>query len=158
MGLTDDDGPDVKEEEQQDVCSLLKREDEWEDMVWNALCKAVQGVESMTGERGRHDPLVVRLVESLIDCRVMQATVYPVDEEIGKANEEGKLYEVVKRERRLVESVVELRVSANLSDKGHSREYRHARHGAHGLLNLQPYLVFQVFRMCEGGVVEYEEV
>lgn len=48
-------------------------------------------MESVRGERRGHDPLVVRLVQLLVEHRVVQGTVDPVDEEVGEADEEGEL-------------------------------------------------------------------
>lgn len=39
--LTDEDGPDVDEGEESDVCELLEGEEEWEDVVGHALHVAV---------------------------------------------------------------------------------------------------------------------
>lgn len=47
---------------------------------------------------GRHDPLVVWLVERLVDCRVVQTPVDPVDAEIGKGDEYWELQVVVQKE------------------------------------------------------------
>lgn len=45
----------------------------------------------MRGERRGHNPLVVRLVQLLVEPGVVQSAVDPVNEEIGEADEEGEL-------------------------------------------------------------------
>ena len=65
--LTDDDGPDVDEGEERDVCELLQWKQEREDVIGYTLRIAVQRMEGMACVRGRHDPFVMRLVEGLVD-------------------------------------------------------------------------------------------
>lgn len=89
--VVDHDGPDVDEHEQSNVGELLQREEEGEDVVRQRLSVAVERVESVRGEWRRHDPLVVRLVQLLVNHGVVQAAVNPVDEEVGEADEEGEL-------------------------------------------------------------------
>ena len=95
IARTDHDGPDVDEDEEADVGELLEGKEEWEDVVGDALREAVYWVESVAGEGGRHDPLMMWLVEGPVDPGVMEAAVDPVDEEVGKDEKEGKLEEVV---------------------------------------------------------------
>lgn len=45
----------------------------------------------MARKRGWHDPFMVWFMESLVDERMMQAPMYPVDEEVGKGDEEWEL-------------------------------------------------------------------
>ena len=68
MEHTDHDGPDIDEDEESHVGKFLKREEEGEDMIGDALRKAVYRVERMAGEGSGHDPLVVRFVEVLVDA------------------------------------------------------------------------------------------
>lgn len=60
-------------------------------MVWHALSKPVKWMEGMARKRGWHDPFMVWFMESLVNQRMMQAPVYPVDEEICKGDEEWEL-------------------------------------------------------------------
>ena len=71
LSIVDHDGPDVDEGEECYVCELLEREDKREEMVRDGLSEAVQGVEGMGCERRGHDPLMVRLVQSLVDRGVV---------------------------------------------------------------------------------------
>ena len=43
----------------------------------------------------RHDPLVMRFMQLLVDQRVVQAPVDPIDAEVGEEDEQGKLEEVI---------------------------------------------------------------
>ena len=89
--LTDQDCPDVDEDEQQNIRKFLQGKEKREDVVGYALREAVERMEGMTGKGGRHDPFVMLLVQFLIDQRMMQSPVDPIDAQIGKKDEEGKL-------------------------------------------------------------------
>ena len=69
--LTNKDCPDVDEEEQSDICKLLKRKNKGENMVRRALGESVQWVESMASKWCRHDPFMMRLVQCLVCHRVV---------------------------------------------------------------------------------------
>lgn len=45
----------------------------------------------MASVRCGHDPLVMGFMECLVDLRVVQAPVNPVNEEVGKSDEKGEL-------------------------------------------------------------------
>lgn len=64
-------------------------------MVRYALCEAVERVESMARIRRGHDPLVVGLVQNSVKARMVQASVNPIDEEVGKTDEEWELQDIV---------------------------------------------------------------
>ena len=53
----------------------------------------------MARERCGHDPLMMRFVQSFVYQGMMQPPMDPVDEQVGEADEEGELDEVVERER-----------------------------------------------------------
>ena len=154
LAIVDEDCPDVDRDEEQHVRELLQREDEWEDVVWETLGPAVDGMEGMRGVRRRHDPLVVRLVQAFVDQGMMQATVDPVDEEIGEHEEERELENVVKREGRIVQRVVHLSVAHDFHEEEGRSEGGQSGHRLHGLLNLHAHLVLEVLRVVEGGFVE----
>jgi len=75
--------------------NFLKREDEWEYMVWHTLCKPIQWMESMAGIWRRHDPLVMGLVQRLVNFGMVQAPVDPVNAQIREEEKQGKLKNVV---------------------------------------------------------------
>lgn len=122
LAIMNEDGPQVDKSEQEDVGKLLQGEDEGEDVVRDTLRPAIERVEGVRGVRAGHDPFVVRLVQGLVDAGVVQATVDPVDEEVGKADEEGDLDEAVVREGLFGGGVVKFGVSADLQNEERSRQ------------------------------------
>ena len=95
----DEDGPEIDKGEESNVCKFLEGKQEREQVVRNRLREAVHWVEGMRSEWCRHDPFVVWLVESLVDARMVQTAVYPIDQEIREKDEERELDDVIKRER-----------------------------------------------------------
>lgn len=158
LAVVDDDGPDVDQHEEQDVRVLVQREDEREDVVWQTLGPAVERMEGVRGVGSRHDPLVVWLVQALVNHGVMQAAVDPVDEEIGEHEEERELEYVVQRKRRVANSVVHVSVAADFEEEKGNGGGGHARHGLHCLSDLHAHLVLEVFRVVEVGFVKDEVV
>jgi len=80
-------------------------------MIWCRLGEAIERMKSVAGVRRRHDPFVVGLVQCLVDHRMVQPSVNPVDEEVGEEDEEWELKVVVQREGGFVEPVVEFGVA-----------------------------------------------
>jgi len=158
LAVVDEDGPDLDEEEEGQVCEFLQREDEGEDVVGNRLGPAVDGVEGDGGVGGRHDPFVVGFVQGFVDGGVVQAAVDEVDEAVGEEEEEGELEEVVPGEGRFGGCVVELGVAADFGEEEGRGEQGHVRHAVYGLRDLHLDLVLEEFRVLEGGLVEDEDV
>lgn len=71
LSVVDHDRPDIDEGEKRNVGELLQWEDEWEEVVWHTLAVAIKRVEGVAGVWRRHDPLVVWLVQCLVDTRVV---------------------------------------------------------------------------------------
>ena len=90
-GLTDENGPEVDEDEQGDVGEFLEWEDVREDVVGYTLGETIQWVKRVAGVRRGHDPFVMGFMQDLVNARVVQAAMDPVDEEIGEGDEEGEL-------------------------------------------------------------------
>lgn len=67
FSVVDKDGPHVDEDEQPNISNLLKREDEWEDVVWDRLGESIKRVESVGRKRSRHDPLMMWLMQRLVN-------------------------------------------------------------------------------------------
>ena len=126
--IVDQDGPEVDETEEENICELLEREDKREQVVRHTLRPAIKRVERMRCKGTRHDPLVVRLVQSLIDQGVVQASVNPVNAEIGERDEQRELNEAVKPERLLVECIVQFGVTTDLCDQERGSQKRHNGH------------------------------
>lgn len=127
-------------------------------MVRNTLRPTIQGVEGMRREGARHNPLVMGLVEGLVNQRVVQAAVNPVDAEIGEGDKKRKLEDAIVRERLFVDGVVQLGVSPNLGDQEGSGQKRHDRHRSHGLRNLHGDLIFEELWMLDCRLVPDEDV
>ena len=127
-------------------------------MVGQGLGEAVERVEGVAGKRRRHDPLVVRLVDVLVDERVVQASVDPVDAEVGEEQEERELQVRVPPAGAVLDPIVQLRVAAHLGHEGRHHEDRHDGDGRHGLADLLPDLVPQEARMRQVDLVVHDHV
>lgn len=108
LAVVDEDGPNLDEDEEAEVSELLEREDEREEVVGHALEETIDRVEGDGGVGGRHDPLVVRLVQGLVHGAVVQTTVDEVHQAIGEDYEEGELDDVVPHAGPVVHAVVQL--------------------------------------------------
>lgn len=100
LAVVDEDGPDLDEEEEGQVCEFLQGKDEGEDVVGDGLRPAVYRVECDCCVGCWHDPFVVGLVEGFVEGGVVQTPVDEVDEHVGEEEEEGELEEVVPGEGR----------------------------------------------------------
>lgn len=114
LAIVDQDGPEVDKDEEQNKRHFLQGEKEGKDVVGDGLGEAVEGVEGVGGEGSGHDPLVVRLVKTLVDERVMQPAMDPVDAEIGKHDEEGELEPIIGGKWGVVDQIVEFGPAAHL--------------------------------------------
>lgn len=117
LAIVNHDGPQVDKDEKTNIGYLLQREDEGENVVGKRLSEAVERVEGMAGEGSRHDPLVVSLVEVLIDEWEVQPSVSPVDAEIGKGEEERELKKVVPHSRAVLGGIIKLSITAHFGEK-----------------------------------------
>ncbi len=158
FSVVDDDGPDLHEGEEAEVCELLQREDERENVVWYRLQPAVHRVEGNGRVWGWHDPLVMWLVEILIDQGMMQKSMDPVDGEIGEEEEEREYQVIVVWVRLVRKGIIELRVASNFCKEEWSGEDRDPRHCADGLCYLLADLILQELGMLVGCFVEDEDV
>lgn len=128
-------------------------------MIRHALAPPVHGVERVARIRCRHDPLVMRLVQPLVDERVVQPAMDPVDAAVGEGDEERVLQVRVPRAvGGFVEGVVELRVAAYLGDEEGRGQRRHDWDGSQRLFDFLADLVAEEFGMVHLGVVEDEVV
>lgn len=106
LAVVDENGPNLDEDEEAEISELLERENKREDVIGHALEEAVNRVEGDRGVWGRHDPLVVGLVQGLVDERVVQTAVDEVYEAVGEEDKEWKLEDVVPHARSVLEAVV----------------------------------------------------
>ena len=79
VSLVDPESGDVWEEEEGDEGEQVHGQHVASAYVEQSSHDTIQGVESVTGEGGRHDELVVLLVHILVHHSVMGQTVPPVD-------------------------------------------------------------------------------
>ena len=156
--LTNEDRPNIDEDEERYVGKFLERKDEWEDVVRHALREAIHRVEGMACIRRRHYPFMMWLMQRLVYPRMMQSPVNPVDTEIGEADEKGNLQVIVEGERSIRGRVVQLPIASNFREETGSGEDGEEGLGDHGLADLELDLVFEIFGMGERGVVEDEDV
>jgi hypothetical protein len=87
--VVDEDRPEVDEDEEAEVQVPVERQDENEGVVRYRLQIAVERVECVRCERSGDDPLVVRLVDMLVECGVVLQPVDPIYAEIGQKEESG---------------------------------------------------------------------
>lgn len=113
----------------------MQREEKDVDMIGQALRVAVDGVEGVRGVRRWDDPLVVRLVNVLVQPRVVLDAVNPVDAKVGEEEEEGHRQNGV-RNAVVADVLVQLAVAANLAQEPRQREGIQRREGSQGALNL----------------------
>ena len=158
LPVVDEDGPDVDEGEESYVGELLEREEKREQVVGGGLREAIEGMEGVGCVRSGHDPFVVWFMQGLVDKRMVQAAVDPVDAEIGEENEEGKLEYVVQGEGCFGCRVVELCVATYFGKHAGCGQQRHERHGFVGLDDLEFNLVLEVFRMVESTFIENKDI
>ena len=79
--------PDVYTDEEREMEMFLDREEVGKDMVGERLEVPVDWMESVCGERGGDDPLVVWFVDVLVDGRVMFQSMNPVNAVISEQEE-----------------------------------------------------------------------
>jgi len=112
----------------------------------------------MARERRGHNPFMMRFMQPLVYERVVQPPMNPIDEKVGEQDEEGELNDVVEQERSVRGRVVKFSMAADFAEKAGCGQESYERDGGKGLLDLEADLVLEIFRMCEGCVVENEEV
>lgn len=101
---------------------------------------------------------MVRFVQGLVDPRMMESAVNPVDEEVGEKDEEGELKPVVERKWCFRGSVVQFGPPSNFGQHTGRGEDCHNRHGFVGLDDFEAHLILQVFWMIYGGFVKDKNV
>lgn len=150
FAIVNHDSPDLNEGEERDIGELLEWEQEWEQVVWHALTVTIERVECMRGVWCWHDPFVVRLVESLVDQRMVETSMDPVDAEVGEHEEERELDVVVRISKptkewmfkaRVRRTVVDEGVASDFSDEEGYCEDGHDRNRLHGLSNFHAHLI-----------------
>lgn len=88
---THQDGPEVDKYKKADEYYPVQREEKDEEVVWDTLQISIYGVERMRGEWRWDDPLVVGLVNVLVEYGMVQSSVDPVYAVIGGQEEAKKV-------------------------------------------------------------------
>lgn len=158
LPIVNQDGPEIDKQERSDEKKLVHREEHRVYMVRKRLREPIQRVEGVARVRAGHDPSVMRLVETLVDNRMVQTPVDPVDQKIGEHDEEGHLHPVVPASGALGARIVEFGVPAYFEEEHGPRGDGHGRHRGDGLSDLLADLVFEELGVLEGLLIEEEEV
>lgn len=85
--VVDGDCPDIDEHEQSEVGVFVQRKQKWVYMIWPALKKSIQGMESVTGKWRGHFPAMVVFVEVFVNRLVVKETVDPVYKHVSEQDE-----------------------------------------------------------------------
>lgn len=158
LAVVDQDRPQVDKQEGAHEDELVHREENRIDVIRHRLSETIKRMERIRSIRARHDPLVVRLVQTLVDHGVVQPAMDPVDHKVGKHDEEEGLHPLVPAPLGNGRRVIELGEAADLEQEGRRGGDGHERHGDDGLLDFEPDLVVQELGVVEGLLVEDEDV
>lgn len=108
--------------------------------------------------RRGHDPFMMRLVKALVDERVVEVAMDPVNAKVGKKKEQGKLSNCVPEPGALIGCIVKLAVTTNFESHQRSGAEGHKGHGLVCLLDFEPDLILDKFRVLQGTFVENEQI
>lgn len=86
FAIMNHDGPEIDEDEEDDIGKLLKWEDKRKHVIRKALSETIQWMKSVGGKWSWHNPPVVRLMQALVDQWVVQISVDPVDAVVREAD------------------------------------------------------------------------
>lgn len=158
LAVVDHDRPEVDKHKECNIGHLLKRKDEREDVVRQGLSEAIKRVEGVAGKGSRHNPLVVKLVQILVDQTVVKPAMSPVDAKVGKKKEEWELKEVIPQAGSIFGGVVQFAVASNFEEEEGRCDDGHDWHGLVGCNDLHADLIFNESRVLKGALVEDEYV
>mmetsp|Transcript_21602 Transcript_21602/g.53776 ORF Transcript_21602/g.53776 Transcript_21602/m.53776 type:complete len:216 (+) Transcript_21602:505-1152(+) len=139
VAVMDGDGPHVDCDKHAHPQHLVHREDEDGDVVGKALDEPVEWVEGVRGKGAGDLPLVVRLVDVLVEHGQMKPAVEPVDEAVSE-HEEGEDGEDEVGQPEVAHVIVQARVSLELPDGDDRHQQRHLRDRAERQLQLERHL------------------
>jgi len=135
----------------------VKRKDKGKDVVWNALRITIKRMECMARIGSWHNPLVMWLVEVLVDEWVMKAPVDQVDEAICECNKERELEEVVPHWN-ICCADIQQRVTPDFSKEERDGADGHDRESGICLGDFLSDLVLEELGVIERSLVEDEDV
>lgn len=136
----------------------MHREQHREQVIGGTLREPIQRMERIARIRRGHDPPMMGLVQVLVNQGKMQASMNPVNQEVGEEHEEAELGVVVPAAGAVFGSVVELGVTANFEKENHACRDGNSRHGDEGLSDLLADLILEELGVLEGGFVEDEDI
>ena len=84
-------------------------------MIRHTLREPIKWMKGMARVWSRHDPFMMRFMQRLIDQRMVQSTMDPINEEVREEDEKRELKNVVQRERSIRRVIVEFRQTADLA-------------------------------------------
>jgi len=126
-------------------------------LVRKGLDISIKRVESQSSPRSRHDPLVVRLVDVLVDTGVVLDAMNPVDADIVENHVQSSGSE--QPWPAIVADIgIKQALATDLSEEPRQRQDVDERDGSHGRLNFQLNLVLQESRVVFKASVENEVV
>lgn len=143
-------GPYVDEGEQDNIGVFIERKHKGKDVIRYTLSKTIYGMESMAGKRRWNHPLMMCFVQSLVDQRMVEAPVNPVDQEIGKSYEERELDVIIPSTRSFARAIVHPGEAAQFGHKARNGQEGHARKAPETGTDLLSDLPFQELGMVEG--------
>jgi len=153
----DHDRPNVDNDKQAEIKVLVEREEENEEVIGQRLHVAVKGMKGVRCVRSRNDPLVMGLVESLINPRNVQPAMDPVDAHIGEEEEEENREGPV-RDAVVADVVVKPRVALDLTPKPRKGKEGETRDGREGAFELEADLVLEKTRVLHLIVIVEKEI
>jgi len=158
VAIVNHDRPDVNEHEDGNIEPLLHGNNVYKQMVRNRLSITIKRMESMGSERGRDDPLVVGLVETLVKDRVMEPTVDPIDTKIGEHKEGSNTEEHIGDTSIGLGITIKLGITLNFTPEPWDSEQNEARNSLDSTIDFQTNLVLQELWMLHNFMIEQNEV
>ena len=127
-------------------------------MIRHTLRKPIKRMKGVARIWSRHDPFMMGFMQRLIDQRMVQSTMDPIDEEIREADEEWELENVVQGEWSIRRAIVEFCQATDFAKEEGGGEDCHYRERDESLADLKPDLILEVFGVGESCMVEDEDV
>lgn len=157
VGVVNQNRPAVDKDKQTHVDEAVQGEDVDEDVVGQRLRVAIERVERVRGKRSRYEPLVMRLVDVLVQSRVVLEPVDPVDARVGEDEEEGHAEDGVCQPI-VADVVVKERVTPDLAQEPGQSEQIERCKCIQRTFDLESDLVLEETRVLLHVVVEKEVV
>jgi len=135
------DGPQIHQEEHDQVQILVNRKQEWIQVIRQSLQESIDGMESMTGVRSADHPAMVQFVNVGIDRWNMQSSVYPVYEGISEHQIPKDGNGLSEPSLDSVNALIQFCGQMNLRKEHDTRGNGHEDNGEAGNLNLLLHLL-----------------